>query len=186
MVEECSAVEAVDDASGDSLLKCQRCQRRFTYQCSLLIHEACDHADNRLTDFICPLCPEQRKFQHRCSLVAHLRTAHYSQDQALTCPICSRPFSSQSRLNDHVRIHSGERPFICDVCGRAFTKQSNLRAHQRDVHTDPENVPRQKVVTFNCELCDCKGFVNESDYKKHKKLEHNMSAAFNCDICGKR
>ena len=37
------------------------------------------------------------------------------------CSQCGRAFKELSTLQNHERIHSGERPFECETCGKQFT-----------------------------------------------------------------
>ncbi|XP_050734218.1 zinc finger protein 341-like isoform X2 [Eriocheir sinensis] len=45
------------------------------------------------------------------------------------CNYCSKEFSKNFDLRQHVRSHTGEKPFQCIVCGRAFTQKSNVKKH---------------------------------------------------------
>ncbi|MCL4132014.1 UNVERIFIED_CONTAM: hypothetical protein GTU68_022504, partial [Idotea baltica] len=36
------------------------------------------------------------------------------QSASMPCPLCKKEFKSQSGLRDHIRLHTGERPFVCD------------------------------------------------------------------------
>jgi hypothetical protein len=43
-----------------------------------------------------------------------------------TCPHCQKKCISNSELQRHVRVHTGEKPFLCDQCEKGFGKKSNL------------------------------------------------------------
>ncbi|XP_042868948.1 zinc finger protein 341-like isoform X3 [Penaeus japonicus] len=45
------------------------------------------------------------------------------------CPFCGKEFSKNFDLQQHIRSHTGEKPFQCIVCGRAFTQKSNVKKH---------------------------------------------------------
>ncbi len=49
----------------------------------------------------------------------------------LKCNYCDKSFSKNFDLNQHVRSHTGEKPFQCIVCGRAFAQKSNVKKHMQ-------------------------------------------------------
>lgn len=47
----------------------------------------------------------------------------------LRCQYCDKSFSKNFDLQQHIRAHTGEKPFQCIVCGRAFAQKSNVKKH---------------------------------------------------------
>ena len=47
------------------------------------------------------------------------------------CQYCDKTFSKNFDLQQHVRSHTGEKPFQCIVCGRAFAQKSNVKKHMK-------------------------------------------------------
>ncbi|CAF4905166.1 unnamed protein product, partial [Rotaria sp. Silwood1] len=52
------------------------------------------------------------------------------------CPICTRGFSKQTNLKNHLLIHTGQKPFQCQYCLKNFSLSCNLRSHIRTHHND--------------------------------------------------
>ncbi|XP_008847714.2 zinc finger protein 445 [Nannospalax galili] len=79
--------------------------------------------------------------------------------QEYRCRDCGKTFGKSSRLAQHQRLHSQEKPFKCRVCEKAFRWYSNCSRHEK-IHTG--------VKPYKCSLCE-KAFQRQSAYRLHQK-----------------
>lgn len=56
-------------------------------------------------------------------LKQHMRS--HTKEKPYTCNICSQRFSVGGNLKRHMMTHTGERPHVCDICGKGKLKQNN-------------------------------------------------------------
>ena len=77
-------------------------------------------------------------FNDSAKMNKHLVIHAGSKPFACDWPGCGRPFDSNYKLQRHRRCHTGERPFGCDECGKRFTRSDKLREHQK-LHLRDQN-----------------------------------------------
>ncbi|XP_044731146.1 zinc finger protein 569-like [Chrysoperla carnea] len=91
------------------------------------------------------------------------------------CPYCGRAFKELGNLKQHIRIHTGEKPYECEFCPKKFAQWSSLRSH-RVVHTGEKN--------YACEICG-KAFSRLVTLNKHL-TSHSDERKYPCEICGRK
>lgn len=47
------------------------------------------------------------------------------------CNLCGKRFTRGFHQRNHLRSHTGERPFACSECGKAFTRANDCKRHEK-------------------------------------------------------
>uniref|UniRef100_A0AAY4A6M0 Zinc finger E-box-binding homeobox 1 n=1 Tax=Denticeps clupeoides TaxID=299321 RepID=A0AAY4A6M0_9TELE len=118
------------------LLTCPYCSRGYKRYTSLKEHVKLRHEKSD-DNFSCSVC--SYTFSHRLQLDRHMSAHKSGRDQRHVAPFggnrkfkcteCGKAFKYKHHLKEHLRIHSGEKPYECSNCKKRFSHSGSYSSH---------------------------------------------------------
>jgi KRAB domain-containing zinc finger protein len=159
--------------TGERPYICNVCQKCFGVSTGLWIHKRTHLELNEQRPYKCDQC--EKRFTQSGHLSIHVKCSHLGMEGRIICPTCGQKNKTKQALTNHLRIHSGEKPYECNAVGCGFTSatSSGVTTHNKFVHLN--------IRTLKCHLCDSL-FQTKSNLRIHIQ-RHTGEKTVSCSLC---
>uniref|UniRef100_A0A3Q2X9T0 Zinc finger and BTB domain containing 41 n=1 Tax=Hippocampus comes TaxID=109280 RepID=A0A3Q2X9T0_HIPCM len=165
--------------------QCDVCLQRYSTKSNLTVHKK-KHASDapfQMKEHKCPFC--NKLHASTKTLAKHVRRFHpehlqeflskrKKKSEGWKCPICLKSFTRRTHLQEHMILHTQERPFKCAFCDEYFRSRFARLKHQEKYHLGP----------FPCDICG-RNFNDTGNRRRHIECTHGGKRKWMCFVCGK-
>lgn len=189
--------------------ECTECSKLFTKPQDFKMHLRY-HSDQ--VKHKCDSC--EKGFITTYSFRKHMSVTHNKKVTTQSKHVCTqcvpiRDLMNDSKLQLHLRYHSGDYKYSCKQCELGYKKYSNYRLHMKNSHNETieSNIYKCKHCSkifslqdqlemhlryhsdqfkYKCSFCE-KGYISEMSYQDHMKRIHKIieriENRYQCKYC---
>ena len=169
----------VQDVKPDKSFKCTTCGKGFLSDIKLQRHQI---IHSKRAKYTCSTC--NKGFARKYDCTKHLKSHKVEENtenkiientEVFACPVCNRNYSSESKLQNHKRVHI---EYTCSVCEKIFKLKSAFTTHKKMHSLEFGN------ILYTCSYCS-KGFAQRGNLIVHERI-HTGDKPYLCANCEKR
>lgn len=148
-----------------------------------------EHMKSHSTEtFKCDIC--NKRYVREIAWKQHLTCYHLDEDGANkkqragkkihVCQYCEKQFDHFGHFKEHLRKHTGEKPFQCPNCHERFARNSTLKCHLTACQSGIGAKKGRKKL-YECQVCN--SVFNSWDQFKDHLVLHTGDKPNHCTLC---
>ncbi|XP_064901226.1 zinc finger protein 131 isoform X2 [Columba livia] len=148
-----------------------------------------EHMKTHSTEsYKCDIC--NKRYLRESALKQHLTCYHLDEGGASKkqrpgkkihiCQYCEKQFDHFGHFKEHLRKHTGEKPFECPNCHERFARNSTLKCHLTACQSGAGAKKGRKKL-YECQVCN--SVFNSWDQFKDHLVIHTGDKPNHCTLC---
>nr|XP_019958280.1 PREDICTED: zinc finger protein 131 isoform X2 [Paralichthys olivaceus] len=131
-----------------------------------------------------------RPYSREGALRQHISTFHFDaeelsrnqkpQKKVHVCEYCKKHFDHFGHFKEHLRKHTGEKPYECPDCHERFARNSTLKCHMAACQNGAGAKKGRKKL-YECQVCS--SVFNSWDQFKDHLVSHTGDKPNHCTMC---